>query len=207
VTSSAPAAARRAAVGRITVGLLVALSGCATQPPGELPPIGDFDERRDVLSALDAWAFSGRIAVRDGDDGFNGNLHWEQRRDYFDARVSGPLGAGTVLIAGDADKVTITDDDGEVTALADPERTLEARYGWRIPVGSLSWWALGLPDPSRPATSEVDESGRLASLEQGGWSVDIDQYRGAGGASMPRRLTARQGSARVRLVIDRWTFY
>jgi len=207
VTSSAPAATRKIQLVRLTVGLLAVLTGCATQPSGELPPIGNFEERRDVLSSIDAWAFSGRIAVRDGDDGFNGNLHWEQRRDYFDARVSGPLGAGTVLIAGDAGTVTITDDDGEVTALADPERTLEARYGWRIPVGSLSWWALGLPDPSRPATSEVDESGRLASLEQGGWSVDIDQYRGAGGASMPRRLTARQGSARVRLVIDRWTFY
>lgn len=207
MTSSAPATASEIAVGRIALGLLCALTGCATQPPGELPPIGDFEARREVLSSLDAWAFSGRIAVRDGDDGFNGNLHWEQRRDYFDARVSGPLGAGTVLIAGDAGQVTITDDDGEVTALADPERTLESRYGWRIPVGSLSWWALGLPDPSRPAEAAVDDAGRLASLEQGGWTVNIDQYRGAGGTPMPRRLTAEQGSARVRLVIDRWTFY
>ena len=101
----------------------------------------------------------------------------------------------------------MTEDGGEVTALADPERDLRRRFGWQIPVASLRYWALGIPDPARPADTEFDESGMLTALSQGGWDVTIDQYRDGGGAPMPRRLAAMRDGTRVRLVIDRWTFH
>ncbi len=190
------------------LGCLALLAGCSTLPRStDLPTLDDWPQRVAVLGALDDYGFSARIAVRDGDEGFNGSLRWEQRRDYFDVRVSGPLGAGTVLIAGDPGALEVTDDAGEVTALDDPERDLRERYGWRIPVGSLRYWALGIPDPTSPAETVVDEGGRLERLAQGGWDVSIGQYREAGGRQMPRKLTATQGESRVRLVIDRWTFY
>lgn len=204
VSCRRPAASSRSGALLCIVSLL---SACAAQRIGTLPALDGWDERQRILAGIGSWGFSGRIAVRDGEEGFNGNLHWEQRRDYFDARVSGPLGAGTVLIAGDAQAVTVTDDDGEVTTLADPEIELRQRYGWHIPVTSLRFWALGIPDPARPAAAELDGSGRLARLEQDGWVVTVDQYRDGGGQPMPRRLAAVRDGTRVRLVIDRWSFH
>lgn len=187
--------------------LALMLSACVTAPSRGLPPLGGWPERQAVLAKANNWGFSGRIGVKDGDDGFNGNLHWEQRRDYFDLRVSGPLGAGTVLIAGDTERMTVTDKDGEVTELIDVEEDLRRRYGWHIPVDSLRYWALGIPDPRFAASTELNDDGLLAVLAQGGWQVSIDRYRDYEGQAMPRRVTAVREAARVRLVIDRWTFH
>lgn len=106
VSCRRPAASSRSGALLCIVSLL---SACAAQRIGTLPALDGWDERQRILAGIGSWGFSGRIAVRDGEEGFNGNLHWEQRRDYFDARVSGPLGAGTVLIAGDARAVTVTE--------------------------------------------------------------------------------------------------
>lgn len=176
------------------------------QPRAGVPPLGDWDNRRTVLAGIDNFGFTGRIALRDGDDGFQGNLHWEQRRDYFNARVSGPLGMGTVRIAGDAATVRVTDKDGVETRLEDPEADLRRHFGWRLPIESLRYWALGIPDPATAADLTFADDGSLVALEQSGWQVRIDSYREVGGERMPRRLRAQRDDARVTLVFDRWLF-
>lgn len=180
------------------------LAGCATTGSGTLPALDSWQERQRVLASLDDWGFSGRIAVSDGDEGFNGNLHWEQRRDYVDVRLSGPLGAGTVLIAGDAGRLRVTDGDGVVTWLEDPEVDLRRLYGWHIPVQNLRFWVLGIPAPGETATTQVSDDALLEALTQAGWDVTISEYRDGAGQSLPRKLTARRDATRVRLVIDRW---
>lgn len=185
---------------------LALLAGCATRQGVRLPPLDDWETRQAVLAGVGSFSFDGRIAVSDGQDGFNGNLRWYQNRQHYDVRLSGPLGAGTVHIRGDDERLTVTEKDGSVTELRDAERDLRARYGWRIPVASLRYWALGIPDPSRPADTELGEDGKLARMQQGGWTVTIDQYDEGGGRPMPRRMTAKRDDSRVRLVIDDWVF-
>lgn len=192
-----------------TVALALALTilaACVTQRGSLLPPIDDWESRRQILGAVRDWSFDGRLAVSNGDDGFNGNLRWNQKRQRFDARLSGPFGAGAVQIKGSGQRVTVTEKDGTVTRLGHAERDLEARYGWRIPVASLRYWALGIPDPALPAETDVGDDGQLRRMEQGGWTVTIDRYRDGGGQPMPRRMTAVNAGTRVRLVIDRWAF-
>ncbi|MEQ8204689.1 MAG: lipoprotein insertase outer membrane protein LolB [Woeseia sp.] len=189
----------------LAVGLLC--SACVTQPSSTLPELDSWQTRQQVLGSLRNWGFSGRIAVSDGNDGFNGSLQWQQRRDYFDARVSGPLGAGAVRIAGDARRIEVTDSDDVVTELADAERDLQSIYGWQIPLASLRYWALGIPDPDSAAQTQIAADGTLEELQQAGWTVSIGQYREGAGQLMPRRITAVRGATRVRLVVDRWTFY
>ncbi len=98
------------------------------------------------------------------------------------------------------------DKDGEHWMLPDPEVDLQVMYGWTIPVTSLRYWALGIPDPAELAFTEFNEEGQLTSLDQGNWQVQFTKYRAGGGQSMPRRLTAISGDNKVRLVIDNWTF-
>ena len=183
------------------------LSGCAIERGVALPELSDWDVRRTTLQSLDDWSFTGRIGVVSGDDGFNGRLRWRQLGDRFDASVSGPLGAGAVQIEGGEHGIVSTDNAGAVTVLQDPEAQLEFRYGWTIPVDSLRFWALGIPDPGRDAETEFGSDGTLSRLEQGGWTVDISEYREGGGQLMPRRITAVNPHSRVRLIIDNWVFH
>lgn len=199
----------RYASSRFLLLLLVAvvLQACVVRRGLELPELSDWETRRAALEAVGRWEFRGRIGVSAGDEGFNGKLHWRQDDDNFSVTVSGPLGVGTIRIAGDGKLVRLTDKTGEVTELQDAELELQQRYGWTIPLLSLQFWALGIPDPSTVATVDFSADGLPGRLEQGGWVVTIGQYADGGGQPMPRRITAVNADTKVRLVIDRWTFY
>ena len=191
----------------ITIALsLLAIAGCATQRGVDLPELSDWETRTRILAGMADWEFRGRIGVSAGNEGFNGKLRYAQNDNDFRLVVSGPLGFGSIRIEGDSQRVTVTDKDGEETVLQDPEFDLRAMYGWTIPVTSLRYWALGIPDPAVPADTEFNEDGQLASLRQGSWLIEIAQYRDGGGQSMPRRLTAVSGDNKVRVLIDNWTF-
>ena len=193
----------------VVVATFVLVAGCTTTTRDaiDLPAMGSWQERNAVLGNLSDWQFRGRIAVKSGDDGFNGKFNWTQAGDRFDATVGGPLGVGTVRIEGDGRSVTLTDKDGDRTRLEDVEIELRGRYGWTIPVDSLRYWALGIPDPASPGVTELDDAGRLARLEQNDWTVQISRYQEGGGQLMPRILTATNQDTRVRMVIDRWLFF
>ena len=186
--------------------LLAGLAGCAASGGRTLPDLSDWETRKVVLGDADEWEFAGRIGVSAGDDGFNGKLWWRQDGVVYRARLSWPLGMGTIFLNGDNNELTLTDRDGVVTELVDAEVELRERYGWTIPVSSLRYWALGIPDPASPASAGFDESGRLNSLEQQNWRVSIPQYTDGGGQSMPRRVIAENSDMKVRLIIDSWTF-
>jgi len=188
------------------LGALVLLAGCAVDRGVALPPMDDWSARQAVLGGIRDWSFTGRIGVSAGEEGFNGKLRWNQQHERYDATVSGPFGAGSVRIDGDGRRVRLTDPDGVVTDLVDAEQELRAMYGWTIPVASLRYWALGIPDPALPAATELGDDGLLVRLEQDSWVVEIGQYRDAAGQAMPRRISATGADTRVRLVIDSWTF-
>lgn len=184
------------------------MAGCATTRDAvDLPALGSWQARNEILGQVEAWEFKGRIAVKSGEEGFNARFNWAQQGDSFRATVSGPLGIGTVRVNGDGRAVTLTDNDGLETRLDDAEAELRGRYGWTIPVESLRYWALGIPDPTTPGLTELDDQDRLRRLEQGGWSVAISRYADGGGQLMPRILTATNADTRVRMVIDRWLFF
>ncbi|MGI9263364.1 MAG: lipoprotein insertase outer membrane protein LolB, partial [Gammaproteobacteria bacterium] len=72
----------------------------------------DWESRKAVLTEMDEWEFAGRIGVSAGAEGFNGKIWWRQDGTVFRARISGPLGVGTVFINGDGPELTMTDGDG-----------------------------------------------------------------------------------------------
>ena len=199
-------ALRRPSPKLVPLFLTALISACVTPKSLELPELSDWENRQNVLVGVDEWEFAGRIGVSAGDEGFNGQLRWRQDGVVFRARINGPLGVGTVFINGDRRKITVTDRNGAVTELHDAEVELRQMYGWTIPVTSLRFWALGIPDPASPAETEFGEDGQLSKLRQQNWEVDITQYREGGGQLMPRRLTAVNDDVKVRLVIDNWVF-
>jgi len=92
------------------------LAGCAATGGAGLPDLGDWDRRKAVLAEADEYEFSGRIGVSAASEGFNGKLWWRQDGIVYRARISGPIGVGTVFVNGDGREVTLTDRDGVVNA-------------------------------------------------------------------------------------------
>ena len=197
---------RRPSPKLVPLFLTVLISACVTPKSLELPDLSDWESRQKILVGVDEWEFAGRIGVSAGEEGFNGQLRWRQDGVVFRARINGPLGVGTVFINGDRREITVTDRDGVVTELHDAEVELRQMYGWTIPVASLRFWALGIPDPASPAETEFGEDGQLSTLRQQDWEVEFTQYREGGGQLMPGRLTAVNDDVKVILVIDSWTF-
>ena len=203
-------------VRRRLLGLVVAVltaSGCASTARDslQLPSMPDWAARQAALSEIRDWDFKGRIAVKTGDDGFNARFDWQQRGERFRATVSGPMGIGTVRIDGSPRRIVLTDKDGEKAVLTDPEAELQYRYGWTLPVTSLRFWALGIPDPATPSELTQNTAGQLETVRQSGWEVTVPRYREAAGQPMPRNIVATSEmngvATRVRMVIDRWAFY
>lgn len=182
------------------------LAGCAARPVTPLPDITPWEARQALLGDLEAWAFNGRVAVRTDADGFNGKLRYRHTDGNFEAVLSGPLGIGTVRLVRENGVLVYTDKDGIVTEFTDPEIDLKYRFGWDVPLDSLRYWALGIPDPSRPADTTLNVDGQLASMAQGGWDIEVTRYDETGGEVMPKRLTVTNQATRVTLFIDRWDF-
>lgn len=186
--------------------LVAVLAGCAALPTRTLPSLDGWETRRAVLGSVDAWRAGGRIGIVAGDEAQSGSLDWRQQDEVVRVAIRGPLGAGGLSLEGDADGLVLTDSDGSTVVLIDPERQLREIYGWTIPVGSLSWWLRGLPDPARPAATDVAPEGWLTRLEQAGWTIEYPDYRPAAGVLLPYRIRASAADIRLTIVVKDWGF-
>jgi outer membrane lipoprotein LolB len=59
------------------------------------------------LTGLDGWQIDGKIGIRAPKDSGSGTLFWLQRQDYYDIRLSGPLGRGAARLTGRPGKVSL----------------------------------------------------------------------------------------------------
>lgn len=187
---------------------LHALLGCASAP--EVVPLeqieSGWDIRREALLGIDRWTLSGRVAIQLEDEAWSANMDWRQTSDLYLLDFYGPLGQGRLQLKGDAASVTARSGDGKETSARSAEALIYQELGWTLPVSGLRYWVRGVPAPQLPAAVvSLDEVGRLAHLEQAGWSIDYSAYEDDDGVDMPRRMRLNNGTLFVRLVVDSWT--
>ena len=174
-------------------------------PPGQAEAVRDWDLTRlghDDFGQRERFAIDRTVAA--GDTGFSAALRWAQSGQRADLELDGPLGMGGLRILASGDEFSLTTSQGERLDGA------EARAGFALPLESLRYWVLGVPDPAGPAEERIaaDES-RLDGLEQGGWRIDYPAYATRGtrseSAGLPRRVDVSRSDARVRLLIEAWS--
>jgi outer membrane lipoprotein LolB len=187
---------------------LLLVAGCATTPdPATLEVIDDaWTLRRDALMQLQRWDLSGRISVTVAHQAWQANLIWTQRGQNFLLDVSGPLNQGRLVVAGGPHGVRAERHDGRVVTAPDVESLLSQELGWTLPMSGLRHWVKGVPEPNAPTqTLELDELGRLASLDQLGWQILYTSYLESTGVDLPRKIRLESGDISVRMVVDEWT--
>ncbi len=162
-----------------------------------------WEARRARLSQIDRFNLEARISSG-GVFGVRGNLTWKQLPESFDMRVAGPFGIGAANITGRGPEIEIRTAKGSFKT-SDPERDLKERLGWSFPVAHLRWWALGVPAPGTDPEMEIDDQGRLVTLEQDDWKLEYDEYQAAGGLELPRKFTVANEEVTIKVVVDSWT--
>lgn len=157
-----------------------------------------------MLQEIEEFRMEGRLSLNTGRRGYSGTVSWEQNDDIVDFRFRGPFGFGGFRIHGDPGQLRVKTTAGDELLLRDPEREMTERFGWSLPVHSMRYWILGVPDPALPASEVPAADGPLESMEQGGWLLNYDSYSEAEGLLLPRRLDMERGEVRIRVMTDRW---
>ncbi|MCY1417162.1 Outer-membrane lipoprotein LolB [compost metagenome] len=192
----------------ITFSLITLLAGCAAFGPREaLEGTGNPAQWRDhkaQLSQLDGWQINGKVGIRAPKDSGSGTLFWLQRQDYYDIRLSGPLGRGAARLTGRPGQVVLEVANQGRFEAPSPEDLLEAQLGWKLPVSNLVWWVRGLPSPDSKSRLTLDRDSRLANLEQDGWTVEYLNYTEQKGYWLPERLKLHGRDLDVTLVVKDW---
>ena len=179
--------------------LLLTLSGCShfgTQE--QLSGSGEassWQSHKQQITPVDAWQINGKIGIRSEKESGSAVLFWLQRQDYFDIRLSGPLGQGAVSLEI-ANRGTF-----QATSA---EELMQQQLGWSLPVEHLLWWVRGLPAPYSKSKLQLDSNSLLAKLEQDQWQVEYLSYRTENNLQLPERIKLSGAGLNITLVIKEW---
>jgi outer membrane lipoprotein LolB len=192
----------------LVFSLIALLAGCAGLTSREaLEGEGSpalWQSHKQQIGSLDAWQISGKVGIRAPQDSGSGTLFWLQRQDYYDIRLSGPLGRGAARLTGRPGTILLeVANQGRYQATS-PEQLLQQQLGLNLPVSHLLWWIRGLPDPDSKSRLTLDRDSRLAQLSQDGWQVDYLRYAEQDGYWLPERLKLSGHDLQVTLVIKDW---
>lgn len=203
--------ARLTTAGPVLFLATLVLASCSLRGPERpVEPTANWAERRAQLQSLPRWDLRGRIAVKADQGGGQGDIEWQQQGDATHIRVSGPFGAGAYEIRWDPASLSINSRNGEFSrswpGQDAAQQFLTEQLGWAFPAVSTRYWLLGLPDPGFPAQETFAPDGRLAALDQNGWTVTYERYVQVASLAMPAKIVLVNPRARLRLVIDRWNF-
>ena len=186
-----------------TLALATLLSGCRTVP-GPPAHSESWEVRRAALQGRAHFQIKGRVAVAAGQDGFSATLHWVQDGPQSQIDLDGPLGVGGMRVTSDGSTLSLINAHGERLDSEAARAELRTRLGFDVPLSSLRYWILGVPDPATPAPEGLDVDRRLASLQQNDWQIEFADYVAVKGEWLPGRMTLRRAEVRVRLIVDHW---
>jgi len=153
---------------------------------------------REPLYNLDNWLFNGRLVITGQNDSWSANINWKHVVDKEEIKLSGPLGQGATVIKLSDDLVSVDRGNGKVQTSEQPEEFINQQLGVFVPIKSLRYWVIGLPEPSQ---SFVDTSD---GFTQEDWLVRYAQMQAVNGQSMPRKITVSNSRVKLKLIIDQW---
>ena len=166
-----------------------------------------WQQRQTMLRQLDHWVVSGRVAITTSEDGWNATLYWKQFPNKYEIKVIAPFGGGTVMLQGNRSGVMLYAGDAPPEFADNATRLLAKRLGWHLPVESLRYWMLGLPDPNiqqQESMIEFDRHNRLSNLFQSGWKIQFLRYQRVNGYELPGKIFLENDELSVKMVIQEW---
>lgn len=172
----------RRALAPLLVGLVTGCAQLETQAPAD-----------------QVFELAGRLAARQGEQAFTGNLSWRHAGSVDELLVTSPIGQGVARIVRKGDSVVLTTAEPREYRAPDVESLTEQALGFRLPLRGLADWVRARPGPG-PARVDRTPDGRIASIEQSGWRIEYLAYEG----TLPSRMRLAYPGIDLRLAISAW---
>ncbi|SJM95389.1 Outer membrane lipoprotein LolB (modular protein) [Crenothrix polyspora] len=179
--------------------LLVASALAACSTALVIPDQPYLKSARNHLYALRQWSLEGRLAMSAKKDSWSANMAWQHDASVEEIKLSGPLGQGAALIRLTKAQVVIDRGGKGVQTSTNPEQFIEQQLGMAVPIHSLRYWVVGLPEPG------VSFFETEAGFKQGQWLVAYKEMQSVGNQAMPRKITVMNDQVRLKVIIDQWT--
>lgn len=190
----------------LAILFIILLVGCTT-PPDKLSS----NERKQIyrdnqaqLRFLNQWQMSGRFAIHYERGGDALNVDWIQYYRDYGIKLTGPMNIGAAYLVGNKDGVTYNDGKGNIDKAPSPEAILQAHTGYLLPISSLRYWLIGLPDPSMINDVTLNPQGYPIQMRQGPWTIEYGYFRPVGDYMLPHRLSMKQREFSITLNIYDW---
>lgn len=192
----------------LIASLLLSLSGCSQLGTQEqLSGSGQasaWQLHKQQITPLDAWQINGKIGIRSEKESGSAVVFWLQRQDYFDIRLTGPLGQGSTRLIGRQGVVSLDIANRGSFQATSAEELMQQQLGWSLPVEHLLWWVRGLPAPYSKSQLQLDSNSLLSKLEQDQWQVEYLSYRTENNMQLPERIKLSGAGLNITLVIKEW---
>lgn len=189
------------------VALLIStLAACATMPASQkaynqkMP----WKARSNQLTKIKKWTVKGAVAIKLPNQAESAYLNWQQHNKNYTLHLFGPLGMGAVNITGKPGNFILKNAEGQTFKAKSPESLIQQEMGWTLPVSNLYYWVRGLPAPGVKANKQFDTYNHLIKLNQAGWQINYLQYTGINGVDLPSKLTLKNPTLLLKIVINRW---
>jgi outer membrane lipoprotein LolB len=175
---------------------MLLLSACVSTPK---VPDGFYSQSaRAHLYDMHKWRLEGRLAISAPKDSWSANIEWNHLPDSETIRLSGPLGQGAVVIELADGIVKIDRGGGNVQTSSQPEAFINQQLGMFVPLQSLRYWAVGLPEP------EAEFQGTMDGFVQDDWLIAYKEMQKTGPETMPHKMAVSNKDVKLKLMIDQW---
>lgn len=182
------------------LALALLLAGCTTTQPQREQV--DWSQERTRLERLEHWQLTGKLAIITAKEKGSARLNWQQNGDDYRLNLTSIIGTHILELTRHDGRLTLTDRDGQTHQSQNAAELVYQLTGWELPVDGLPLWIKGLPGEAR-YTLNPDKS--LASVTDGLWQIDYQQYRDQDGYRLPHQIALQGEGTRIKLQINEWS--
>ena len=179
--------------------LTLLLVACATEPAILDGKYASTDKAR--LYNLQNWTLAGRLAISAPNDSWSANIEWRHQPNLEKIKLSGPLGQGAVLIELTGNAVKIDRGGGNVQTSNQPEQFINQQLGMFVPLQSLRYWAIGVPESNIAYQTTSD------GFVQNGWLIAYKAMQQVNADMLPHKLAVSDARVKLKLIIDQWDLH
>jgi len=186
----------------LAIVFLLMLSACS-QLPQQKPATAKTEAQ---LQQLNVWSIQGKLAIRSGNSAYNLLAHWQQRKEHFTLRLSGPLGWKSLTISNDENGITIlrAGDISHYDSIEALETAVPELADWGGYLVALPDWLKAVPHSAYALDSLSRDNGKISFFEQQGWHIGYLRYTQVDGFQLPTKISMVRGQTQAKIIINQW---
>jgi outer membrane lipoprotein LolB len=81
---------------------------------------------------------------------------------------------------------------------------MEKGLGWSLDLKGLRYWIRGIPFPDNEHEFSLDGQGRMSTLMQSGFTIDIQRYENIAQYALPKKMKIVGQALELKLIIKEW---